>query len=102
MGALRCGAAPRGRVRGPGRRGCEASGLGGPGFHHGQRPALVPLWCPGSFCQTLKAQGSVDCCPKSVGSSRLGSLRPPGRAPDQPQDSRLVQLSRISESLSRS
>ncbi|CAK7299087.1 hypothetical protein VULLAG_LOCUS7327 [Vulpes lagopus] len=71
-------------------------------FHHGQRPALVPLWCPGSFCQTLKAQGSVDCCPKSVGSSRLGSLRPPGRAPDQPQDSRLVQLSRISESLSRS
>lgn len=43
------------------------------GFHHGQRPALVPLWCPGSFCQTLKAQGSVDCCPKSVGSSRLVS-----------------------------
>ncbi|XP_077930300.1 nuclear receptor subfamily 4immunitygroup A member 1 [Halichoerus grypus] len=76
--------------------------LGGPGFHHGQKPALVPLWCPSSFCQVLGAQGMVDCCPRSVGSSRLGSLRLPGRAPDQPQDTRLVRLSRISESLSRS
>ncbi|VCX40488.1 unnamed protein product [Gulo gulo] len=44
----------------------------------------------------------VDYCPRSLGSPSLGSLRLPGRAPDQPQDSRLVQLSRISESLSRS
>ncbi|XP_053751314.1 class E basic helix-loop-helix protein 41-like [Panthera pardus] len=73
-----------------------------PGFHHGQRPALAPLRHPSSACQALKAQGMVECCLRSVGSSRLGSLRPPGRAPNQPQDSRLVQLSRTSESLSRS
>lgn len=43
------------------------------GFHHGQKPALVPLWCPSSFCLALEAQGMVDCCPRSVSSSRLVS-----------------------------
>lgn len=52
-----------------------------------------------SRCIALAGQAGL------TGQSRLfpqGSLRLPGRAPDHPQDSRLVQLSRISESLSRS
>lgn len=61
-----------------------------------------PLPGVSAFCQAPKARGMVECCSRTVGPSRGGFLRPPGRVPNQSRDSPLVQLSRPSENQSRS